>query len=72
MSRQFEETKVYVIRQLSSGKLIKFGAKCGWSSPGAAKNAFSLHMHHYFNKTYLDSGKGVYDNQDEFVIEELK
>jgi len=71
MSRQFYETSVYVIRHVSTGKLIKFGSKCGWAGTGAAKNAFNLHMHTYFGRTYLDSSKGLYDAQDEFVIEEV-
>lgn len=72
MSRQFEPTFVYVIRQVSTGKLIKFDSKCGWATIGAAKGAFALHMHHHFKLAYLDSAKGLYDNQEEFKIEELR
>lgn len=72
MSRKFKTTSVFVIRQLSTGSLIKFGSKAGWATSGAAKNAFALHMHTYFGRTYLDSGKGLYDSQDDFVIEEIK
>ena len=72
MSRPFETTPVFVIRHLSTGDLIKFGSKCGWAGTGAAKNAFNLHMHTYFGRTYLDSSKGLYDNQSEFIIEQVK
>lgn len=67
----FHKTKVYVIRQLSTSDLIRFGNKCGWSSVGAAKNAFNLHMKFYFNKDWSE-GKGLFDSQTEFVIEELE
>lgn len=65
----FHKTKVYVIRQLSTSDLIRFGSKCGWASVGAAKNAFNLHMKFYFNKDWSE-GKGLFDSQTEFVIEE--
>lgn len=65
----FHKTKVYVIRQLSTSDLIRFGSKCGWASVGAAKNAFNLHMKFYFNKDWSE-GKGLFDSQSEFVIEE--
>lgn len=66
-----KSTKVYVIREKSTGSLIKFGAKCGWVSVNAAKNAFNLHMHSYFNKDWCERSAGLYDSQDEFVIEEI-
>lgn len=72
MSRQFEHTSVFVIREKASGKLIKFGSKCGWMSSGAAKGAFALHMWHHFGLSRIDSTKGLFDNQDEFVLEEIK
>lgn len=65
----FHKTKVYVIRQLTTSNLIRFGSKCGWASVGAAKNAFNLHMKAYFNKDWSE-GKGLFDSQTEFVIEE--
>lgn len=71
MSRPFETTFVYVIRQVSTGKLIKFGAKCGWATVGAAKNAFALHMHTTY-RDYFADGKGLFESQSDFVIEEIK
>ena len=65
----FHKTKVYVIRQLYTSDLIRFGSKCGWASVGAAKNAFNLHMKSYFNKDWSE-GKGLFDSQTEFFIEE--
>ena len=70
MTHNFKATKVYVIRQVSTGKLIKFGSKCGWATVAAAKNAFSLHMTSYF-RSWLDDGKGLYESQNEFTIEEI-
>lgn len=70
MSRA-ETTTVFVIREEVTGELIKFGAKCGWVSVGAAKNAFNLHMTSYFGKDWLE-GKGLFDSQDQFIIEEIK
>lgn len=67
----FHKTKVYVIRQLSTSDLIRFGSKCGWASVGAAKNAFNLHMKFYFNKDWSE-GKGLFDSQDQFVIEVIR
>ena len=71
MRHPFETTSVYVIRQSSTGKLIKFGSKCGWATIGAAKNAFALHMHTTY-RDYFSDGKGLFDSQNDFVIEELK
>jgi len=65
-----KSTKVHVIREKSTGSLIKFGTKCGWVSVNAAKNAFNLHMRFYFNKRWSESA-GLYDSQDEFIIEEI-
>lgn len=64
-------TTVFVIREKATGKLIKFGAKCGWTTVGAAKNAFSLHLHYRY-RDYDEDGKNLYDLQSEFVIEEVK
>lgn len=36
-------TTVFVIREVSAGKLIKFGSKAGWATSCAAKSAFKLH-----------------------------
>jgi len=66
-----KQTTVFVIREKVTGNLIKFGSKCGWTSIGAAKNAFNLHMTHYFNKDWSESA-GLYDSQNEFVIEEIE
>lgn len=64
---------VYVIRHKESGKLVKFGSKCGWMSTGAAKNAFNLHMHpKYVKEWYLESSGGLFDRQADYVIEEVK
>jgi len=70
MSRPFETTSVYVIRQLSTGKLIKFGAKCGWATSGAAKGAFVLHMHITY-RDYFADGKGLFNSQNDYVLEEI-
>lgn len=53
-------TTVFVIRELSTRKLIKFGPKCAWTTSGAAKSAFKLHT-------------GVlFDSQNDYVLEEIK
>lgn len=65
-------TTIFVIREVSTGKLIKFGSKAGWATSGAAKNAFNLHMWGYFKLDRLTDRKGLYDRQSEFVIEEIK
>lgn len=62
---------VYVIREVSTGKLVKFGSKVGWISSSAAKNAFNLHMKFHFNKDWSE-GKGLFDGQDQFVIEVIE
>lgn len=62
--------KVYVIREAGTSKLIKFGAKGGWCTTNAAKNAFNLHMLDYFGKDWSE-GKGLFDSQSEFYIEEV-
>lgn len=68
----YETTKVYVIREKKTGKLVKFGSgKCGWMSSTAAKNAFNLHMKWHFNKDWSE-GKGLFDAQDEFVLEVIE
>jgi len=64
-------TTVFVIRERATGNLIKFGSKCGWATVGAAKGAFSLHLHTKY-RNYLESGEGLFDSQDDFVIEEIK
>lgn len=71
MSRH-KSTEVYVLREVSTGQLIKFGTKCGWSSEMALKNAFNLHMKSYFGLTYRDDTKGLFDRQNEFKIEEVQ
>lgn len=70
MSRH-KPTEVYVIREVMTGQLIKFGSKCGWISPSAAKGAFNLHMKSHFGLSYMDDTKGLYDGQDDFKIEEV-
>lgn len=67
----YRPTTVFVIREKATGKLVKFGAKCGWATIGAAKNAFSLYMHYRY-RDYLQDGKNLYDTQDDFIIEEVK
>lgn len=59
---------IYVIRGVGTDKLVKFGTKCGWCSVGAAKNAFNLHMKCHFGKDWSE-GRGLFDEQDQFVIE---
>lgn len=71
MSREFETTSVFVIRQVSTGNLIKFGSKCGWATSGAAKSAFALHAHSLY-RDYFEGGKGLFDSQNDFVLEEIK
>lgn len=66
---KYTET-VYVIREVKSGYLIKFGAKGGWCTTNAAKNAFNMHMVHHFGKDWSE-GKGLFDSQSEFIIEEV-
>lgn len=70
MSR-YKPTEVYVIRNVLTGELIKFGSKCGWISESAAKVAFNMHMKSHFGLTYMDDTKGLYDGQDDFKIEEV-
>ena len=61
---------IYVIREICTGKLIKFGTKGGWISVRAAKNAFNLHMKWHFDREW--SGKKLFDEQDRFVIEVIE
>lgn len=67
-----EQTTVFVIREIHTGNLIKFGPKCGWATIGAAKNAFNLHMWDYFKLDFMGDRKGLYDRQSEFAIEEIE
>ena len=66
-----KHTTVFVIREVATGKLIKFGAKCGWSTSSAAKNAFALHLKSRY-RSWLDDGKGLFDSQSEYVLEEIE
>ena len=50
--------QLYAIRNARTGEFLKFGAKIGWSTSAAAKNAFNLHM----SKNY----RGLYGNPDEY------
>ena len=71
MTKPFETTPVFVIRQKSTGKTIKFGSKCGWASHGAACSAFHLHMK--FEYPELEgTKKSLYWHQEDFYIEEIK
>ena len=69
--------KLFVIRELSTGKLLKFGNKVAWVSSLAAKNAFginSVSCDMFGNiKGYagIKGYVGVFDNQNEYVIEEI-
>ena len=55
-----QQTTVFVIREVSTGKLIKFGSKAGWATSGAAKSAFKLHT-------------GVlFDEQSDYALEEIQ
>lgn len=60
-------TTVFVIREVSTGKLIKFGSKSGWATSGAAKSAFALHMTPSWR-----GGAGLFDKQCDYVLEEIK
>ena len=62
---------IYVIRHIESGKLIKFGSKCGCISVVAAKSAFNLWMKHEFGKDWSE-GAGLFDSQDRYVIEVIE
>jgi hypothetical protein len=64
-------TTVFVIREVSTGKLIKFGSKAGWATSGAAKSAFALHAHTLY-RSWMDDGKGLFDSQSDYVLEEIK
>lgn len=64
-------TKVFVIRELSTGKLIKFGSKCAWATSYAAKNAFGLHMKSTY-RSYNEDSKGLFDSQGDYYLEEIK
>ena len=64
-------TTVFVIREVSTGKLIKFGSKAGWCTSGAAKSAFALHARTLY-RSWMDDGKGLFDNQSEYVLEEIE
>lgn len=57
------KTKIFAIREKSTGDFISFNSRCAWTKAGNAKNAWS-------GKTYL--GKRVkFDEQDEYEIVEL-
>lgn len=62
--------EIYVIREISTGRLLKFGNKTSWINIGAAKNAFNLHMTIYFNRNWSEM-KGLYDTQDLYKIERI-
>lgn len=64
-------TTVFVIREVSTGKLIKFGSKAAWATSGAAKSAFALHARTLY-RNWMDDGKGLFDNQSDYVLEEIK
>ncbi len=66
----YKTTSVFVIRQVATGKLIGFGSKCGWATIGAAKNAFALHMKGNY-RSWMDDGKGLFESQNDFVVEEI-
>jgi len=62
---------IYVIREISTGKLIKFGTKGGWISQSAAKLAFCMHMRWELG-TGWEEEPGLFDRQDRFVIEVIE
>lgn len=66
-----QHTTVFVIREVKTNKLIKFGAKCGWVTIGAAKNAFALHMKNRY-RDWDEDAKDLFGLQSSFIIEELK
>lgn len=61
-------TTVFVIREVSTGKLIKFGSKSGWASAATAKLAFANHMIDPFFAPRV----AAFDQQDYYVLEEIK
>lgn len=68
---RYKPTTVFVIREIATGKLVKFGSKCGWMSTTAAKGAFALHMKGEY-RSWLDDSKGLFGSQSDFVLEEIK
>ena len=64
-------TTVFVIREVSTRKLVKLGAKCGWISHGAACSAFHLHMKPDYSELEKTK-KSLYWHQTEYVIEEIQ
>ena len=64
-------TTVFVIREVSTGKLIKLGAKCGWISHGAACSAFHFHMKSMYPELE-GTKKSLYWHQRDYVIQEIK
>jgi hypothetical protein len=61
---------IFAIRNKHSGVFLQFKHKAAWTSVGAAKNAFGLHMPRLYNES-----KGYYqqrfDDQDEYEIVDL-
>lgn len=66
-----QHTTVFVIREVSTGKLVKLGAKCGCISHGAACSAFHIHMKSSYPELEKTK-KSLYWHQTEYVIEEIK
>ncbi len=66
-----KQTTVFVIREKSTGSLVKLGAKCGWISHGAACSAFHLHMKVFYPE-FEGAKKSLYWHQTDYVIEEIK
>lgn len=59
-------TKIYAIRNKSSGEFVSYNSKCAWSKAGSAKNAFNLHG------SWQRNGKRVrFDEQNALEIIEL-
>ena len=60
--------QLYTIQNARTGEFLKFGAKIGWATSNAVKNAFSLHTSDNYRWLYgeLDSYgpiKGLFDIQ---------
>lgn len=66
-----ESTTVFVLRDKSTGQLLKLGPKCGWISHGAACSAFHLHMKVFYPELE-GTKKSLYCHQKDYVIEEIK
>lgn len=61
---------IYAIRNKHSGVFLQFKHKAAWTSVGAAKSAFGLHMPRVKDKNGY-SVQQRFDNQDEYELVDL-